>query len=332
MYQFAIKEHSSKKTAYCFIAMLAIALRLLIPAHAMASTTPGELYQSLRLGWSNDNWKGHSQVDFQIPGIGSGNVQCSPNTTWIQMKPNNTDAETDMWTVKTENKSDGVETSVKNARIYQFSTPTSSQTVGSGRNAYEGFNQQTPVENSSSGHLIGLISTRQALNQYETNGGQPTSIELSWKWSNFGTSKASCLVKATFITGTSGSYKEVIDGSNSNLPKNIGNSLPLNLNWNGSYATSQPQTNSVVIPDLATLTTSCQDSADSIADLTLSGVTGNPLVSVTTFTVLTISPSAGAPTSQDTSILLSSYYINNNPNTASDYCEIAAQIVNPYMS
>lgn len=329
-----------------------------LPSRADVRT--GSLYQRLDLRWSGDHWRRAGTVSFQIPGIGTGDVTCRPNTTWIQFVPSDPVAENDMWTVKREDKNGLWQTAVKNARVYRFSTPTSTVPHGTGVSAYEGFNQQKPIETSDSGSLFGLISKRGPLNGPGGAGVAPTSVHLTWSWSGFGTSSAACHVTAQFITQISGPSRTILEGSGGSRAGRPGPVESFNINWHGvaDYAAATQRPNSVEIPGAGVLSGSCEPSGE--ANLTLTPDAGTtPFARVTTYqgegidnastqdyytdpvsgdvgpiplpvngeVAMSVWPawnSGGAPTA---TAIVSALRVTNDPDPADDFCEVSVQVV-----
>jgi hypothetical protein len=338
-------------------AVTACAAAALAPA-ASASA----LYQHLTVSWSHNNWKGHDTAGFQIPGVGNGNVTCSPNTTWIQMVPSNRNAENDMWSVLTQRKNGILQTAVKDARVYRFSTPTSTVPHGTGASAYEGFNMKTPVEKADSGSLVGLISNRSALNKAAGAGSVPTAVRLSWSWSRLHTKSAQCKVTATFVTPIAGKSRFVSEGRKTSLPLKLGAVSYFNINWHGEsdYTASTKWPDSLSIPGVGELSGVCATGTDGDAQLQLTPIASlDPFAQTMTYqgqgidnsqiddyytdpdTLMvgpiplptngfmsgTVLPAWNAPASRATEILVSSIRKTNDPNAANDYCEVAVEAI-----
>jgi hypothetical protein len=184
--------------------LLTIWLSTLLLAVCAQVAQAGTLTQIANIGWQGDHWRRNSIISFAIPSVGTGQIVCRPDQTWIIMYPANPAAENDMWSVLFQVKGGRVQTAVKDARVYEFSTPTSTVPHGTGPSAREGFNERWPIETSDEGHAIGLISSRGALNGPAGQGTTPTSFNLSWSWSGFHTSEARCQIHAIFHTEIAG--------------------------------------------------------------------------------------------------------------------------------
>jgi hypothetical protein len=262
------------------------------------------LTQNVEVSWNHGKWQGNSNGSYSVPGIGSGVITCQPDTTWIKFTPSNPSNETSMWTDVQQTKSDGQEDAVKEGRVYTFANPgikvKAGHTGGSGLSTDEGFNQDTPVENSSVGAIYGLISTRNGFNQPAGTSPPPTSFSLNWKWNGFSNpKKAACDVTATFTTevagnGQSGSSQELqtLSQADSLLlqqpdqpqqqlstgkkinDKGVVNAVAassMNLNWTGEsdIPASLKDASTMSIPGVADIAATCPAGIDSAASLLL---------------------------------------------------------------
>jgi hypothetical protein len=333
-----------------------------IGAAAAGAQSTSSLSQKLSLSWQNNHWPAHSRATFAIPGIGAGEVICKPNTTWIRMLPADTGAENSMWTVKSQTKNGVPQTAVKDARVYTFSTPTSTVPHGTGRTAYEGFNQFTPIEPASSGSMVGLISKRGARNAPGGAGVAPTSFQLSWNWTDFGTRAARCNVNATFTTRIVGRSRSVSNGRTVKRPRSPSPAFSFNLNWHGQaeVAAAAARPHSLSVPGIGTLAATCQTGIGGQSYLTLTPARGaSPFATVDAYQgegiynsvqtdyytdptsgrlgpiplpvngmlVGTLLPAWQASPGQAAQLIVSSLRKTNDPNPRENYCEISAQVV-----
>jgi hypothetical protein len=345
-------------------AALTIAALMTVGVASASASGTGSLYQQLVISWKDNQPAGNDRASFQIPGVGTGDVTCAPNTTWIQMTPSDPAAENDFWVVLSQTKNGEFETAVRDARVYRYSTPTATVPHGTGDSAYIGLNTQTPVESSGSGSLVGLISRRNGLNTYAGPATEPTSVHLSWAWSGFGTAQATCHVSATFVTEIGGTSRRVAEGDDVGLPaaSAIGPVSGFGVNWTGesNYPASLRWPSSLAVPAAGTLSGTCQVGAGGIDELTLTPTSGlDPYAEITTFqgegqenavtddyytdpssgTVGpiplpvngfiegTLLPAWNATGTQQTQLLISSYRKTNDPDAADNYCEVAVQAI-----
>lgn len=184
--------------------MALVVAGVIMPAtSATAAPKNTVLTQRLVVGWQGKNTSG-SKATFVIPGIGTGEVVCRANATYIRITATNRNAETQMWSTKFEQKKGKQSSAVKNARIYRYANFDDTGKGGTGKSAREGFNQLSKIENSSSGHMYGVISQRPGRNTAAAKMKKPatTSFTLSWNWNGFrkAQSKRSCVVSAVFTT------------------------------------------------------------------------------------------------------------------------------------
>jgi hypothetical protein len=333
-----------------------------IGVHAAGARSTSALYQTVNVGWQHDNWQGHARATFAIPGIGAGEVVCKPNTTWIRMLPADPSAENSMWNVKFQIKNGVATSAVKDVRVYKFSTPTSTVPHGTGPTAFEGFNQYTPIEAAGTGSIVGLISKRGARNAPGGAGVAPTSFQLSWNWTGFGTAAARCNVNATFITGILGRSRSVTDNRTRGLPQSTRPLYSFNLNWHGEAeapaAAARPH--SLTVPRIGTIAATCQTGIAGESYLTLTPAAGAfPFASVVAYQaegidnsvqtdyytdpisgllgpiplpvngmlIGTLLPAWQASPDQAAQLVVSSLRKTNDPDAAENYCEISAQVV-----
>jgi hypothetical protein len=360
--EFPISNPPSAVRRIALSAAVIVVAMCAIGGRAAAAQSTSSLYQKLTVSWGNDNWVGHSGASFAIPGIGAGQVVCKPNTTWIRMLPADPSAENSMWIVKFETKNGVAQSAVKDVRVYKFSTPTSTVPHGTGPTAYEGFNQRTPIEPASTGSMVGLISKRAALNAPGGAGVAPTSFQLSWAWTGFGTSAARCNVSATFSTRIVGRSRSVSHGRPSELPRSLSPAFSFNLNWHG--ATEAPaaaaRLHSLTVPGIGMLAATCQSGIAGESYLTLTPAAGaSPFASVIAYQgegidnsvqtdyytdpisgrlgpiplpvngmlVATMLPAWQASSDHAAQLIVSSVRKTNDPNPAENYCEISTQVL-----
>lgn len=228
---------------------------MLVPSAASAQQRV--LKQDIEVNWSNGKYKGKSSKSFTVPGIGSGKLVCRPNQTWIEFTANSSSDENSLASVKFENKNGMYQPSVKNARVYQFSTPTSTQKTGTGKKAREGFNQQFPIEADSSGNLVGVFSRREARTLWAGPGAPVTYVQLSWKWEHFGYDNAKCYVGATLTTALDKVPKSMRSYAKG---KALTGGL-INLNWHGATDPNRNTHAKTYIQGVGTLVAECQTDA-----------------------------------------------------------------------
>jgi hypothetical protein len=170
------------------------------------------LRQPITIDWQNNQWGGNATQNFEIPGIGKGNVTCRPpydngstnrepgGTEWIQVFPNDStgaNSETEMWTTRHGGPpQDAGKSVVRTAKLLNLNY---------GASFYEGMNTKSDetVDPESQGMFTGIIVSR------PKGGGAdlapPTTFVISWHWhfANLyegGASENRCYVSGNFYT------------------------------------------------------------------------------------------------------------------------------------
>lgn len=243
-------------------------------AQALPTPATTSLRQRATVDWQKGRYAGNDRVAFSVPGIGQGEIVCRPNATYIRLTPNDRARETSLWSVAARVKGEAVSYVVKNARIYQFGTPTAPATAsGTGPSAQEGFNVENQVEDSGSGVAVGLISQRTALNAPGQATAPLTSVRLQWSWSGFRDAqpkRAKCKVVARFVTkmpeGTT--IKRRTAGGLVRRPGPATNELF--VDWHGEQdAPGKTTAGPIQIPYLGALSATCPTGRDSRAQVIL---------------------------------------------------------------
>lgn len=338
------------------------AAALTAPA-AQAVPTPAttSLRQRATVDWQKGRYAGNDRVAFSVPGIGQGEIVCRPNAAYIRVRPSDRTRETSLWSAIARVKGEEVSYSVKNARIYQFGTPTAPSTAtGTGPSAQEGLNSENVVENASSGVAVGLLSQRTALNAPGQATASVTSVRLEWAWTGFRDAdpkKAKCRVVARFVTkmpeGTK--IKRRTAGGLVRRPGPATNELF--VDWHGDQdAPGKTTAGPVQIPYLGALSATCPTGRDSQAQVILKAddpaealtvlvtrfegegpeayeyfhvitdpVTGEVRIDLPTngFLVLEVTGASG----HRAHVPISSWRQTNDEKLAENFCEIAAQTV-----
>jgi hypothetical protein len=141
--------------------------------------------QAVTVNWQNGQFQGRDQATFDAPGIGAGDVVCSPDTQWLRFVPSDANADTAMtWLESEPGKRVGVNTALR--------------TQYTGPDFYAGFNDYLGQQ-SGSGSLQGIISSRLDRTVAGGPGPPPTSFRVSWYW-KFDDGSPRCYVAAVFVS------------------------------------------------------------------------------------------------------------------------------------
>lgn len=153
----------------------------------------GQLTQKVVVNWDHGKWDGRQVGGFIAPGIGYGEIVCSPDQQWVRFYPSNSGREAAMMTWTYKNWGTWSEKAVREAKY----------AAGTGPDFREGMNKFGPAEKNSTGTFQGIISDRGPI---EGPGGvalaPPTTFDLSWVWDFNNPRSSSCHVQATFRTQT----------------------------------------------------------------------------------------------------------------------------------
>lgn len=178
--------------------------------------------QVISINWQNDAWRGRDRQSFVAPGIGSGEVVCTPphddpnsnrETNGSQMlifRPDDQGADTAMWTLRTDDRPytyhrgsyrpfGNVATDDELAAENPTSVRTARKDVFTGPQFNEGMNLRsfTPTDRAI-GSWTGII-TQRARSGPGGPGAVATTFKLSWHW-NFSDGNPRCYVAGSFST------------------------------------------------------------------------------------------------------------------------------------
>lgn len=212
------------------------------PTYAGGSAAQRAVQQSRKIVVKWQGYQKHPryQKTADVPGIGQVDLVCRPNSTMIRMHANNRRAESQMWLAKFETKGGRDVVAVKNVRIYTYDTAADDGTGGTGPQAHEGLNQQTPIEDFEKGTAYGVISQRPGRNQ--PGGGAlavpATAFKLTWYWERFA------------YPGSQ--YCKMTLDLNTDTDRQFG------LNWHGDDDAASHTTSATTIPGFGTAQLTCE--------------------------------------------------------------------------
>lgn len=282
--------------------------------------TTGVQVQKVVVDWSGGDWKGRQTGGFIAPGIGYGEIVCSPDQQWIRFYPSNGGREAAMmnWTYK--NWGTFSEKSLREAKYAN----------GTGPDFREGFNKFGPPEKYSTGEFEGIISDRGPI---EGPGGTslapPTTLKLDWEWDFNYANSSRCHVDATFRTQT--------DKTDEPLARSV------QIVWRRERNATPENTNSTVnFPGLGDVTAVCEAGPTGVRRLTIDSPVGGKIttregsddysVTQNDGPIQAKLPNNGMLFLQLNSgerILVSSRWKVNDPDPDKNWCVIAAQIYSP---
>jgi hypothetical protein len=286
-----------------------------------ASVTSSEpSRQRAVVDWSGGSSSGRDVVGFVVPGVGHGELVCSPNTQWIRVFPTVQTREASMltWTYRSwDGNSQNAEKALREALF----------TTGTGRDFNEGFNKFQPAEKQSTGEFTALLSDRGPIGApFAPSLAPPVGIHVTWEWDFRDPSAARCHVQADIVAQTAGSTgvgsAQVVwrgdagaaghDTAESDLP---------GVGRLGITCQATPSGTRVLrldIPGASTVTT-----REGSVDAAVAQAPGPVVVPLPNNGQLQIDTAAGAR------ILVSSRWKVNDPDLTQNSCAVAAQSVAP---
>ena len=289
----------------------------LITSAPLGGPGSGAIVEQAMVDWRAGQFAGRDEDGFDAPGIGHGELRCSPDAQWLRFFPDDTSRETSMmnWTYK------NWETWQENA-IREVDAPT-------GAEFNEGLNKFGPSsEKVSRGYFVGIISDRLAPGAPGGPGRPPTTLRLSWSWDFTDPANARCFVTATFVTERSGEAGT--------------QARSLTANWRGEADAVGHDQASVAMPGVGTFELSCEPGT---AGRRLLRVIPEPGVTPATFTLFQGSdvdigsqtigpyqrqlPNNGMLTADlggRGTMIVASRFKTNDPDPSQNFCHIAAQI------
>jgi len=282
--------------------------------------TTGEQIQKVVVDWKGGDSKGREAGGFVAPGIGYGEIVCTPDQQWIRFYPSNGGREAAMmnWTYK--NWGTFSEKALREAKYAN----------GTGPDFREGFNKFGPPEKYSTGEFQGIISDRGPI---EGPGGvalaPPTTLDLDWEW-DFNNPKSSrCHVEATFRTQTESEEKPL--------------ARSVQIVWRRERnATGTNTTSTVNFPGLGDVTAVCEAGPTGTRRLTIDTPSGGKIIrreGSDDFLVTQKDGPIGAnlpnngmlflQLNSGQRVLVSSRWKVNDPDPDQNWCVISAQVYSP---
>jgi hypothetical protein len=149
---------------------------------------PGPRAQSIAIDWQNGAYAGHDTASFTVPGIGEGEVKCSPDTQWLRLRPLDAGADTEMWATIMRRDQITVRAAARRDTYY-------------GPDVNLGLNEVNGTEATAQGQMMGIISSR---GQFALGSPDavpaPATFRLAWHWSFGDAYGPRCYVNGVVVT------------------------------------------------------------------------------------------------------------------------------------
>jgi hypothetical protein len=296
-------------------------VRFVAGGGAAAPVEPtGMQVQKISVDWKAGRWQGRQVAGFIAPGIGFGEVVCSPDQQWIRFFPSDRRRESAMMTWTDKNWGTYREFALREAKY----------ATGTGPDFREGFNKFGPTEKWSRGSFEGIISDRGPI---EGPGGvalsPPTTFDLDWEWDFSKPGRARCQVNAIFRTETEQTDPPLARSAQ--------------IVWRGeSNATEKNSVSSSEFPGLGDVTVTCEAGPTGDRRLTIDSPVGGRVVTregsdevsapFETGPIEARLPNNGMLFLQlngGERMLVSSRWKVNDPSPEKNWCVVSAQIYRP---
>lgn len=282
--------------------------------------TTGQLTQKISVDWYNGQWEDRQVGGFIAPGIGYGEVVCSPYQQWVRFYPSNPGRETAMMTWTYKNWGTWSEKAVREAKY----------SAGTGPDFREGMNKFSPAEKNSTGTFQGIISDRGPI---DGPGGvalaPPTTFDLNWVWDFTNPKNSKCHVEAIFRTQT--------DQITDPLARSV------QIVWRGeANATDKNSISTIDFPGLGEVQAICKAGPNGIRRLIIDSPLGGRVytregsednaVSQGTGPLVMRLPNNGmlfVQMDNGDRVLVSSRWKINDPVASNNWCVVSAQVYSP---
>ena len=269
--------------------------------------------------WAGASSAGRDVTGFVVPGVGYGELVCSPITQWIRIFPSDQGRETSMltWTYRAwDGNRDTAEKALREALHTQFT----------GRDFNEGFNKFQPAEKQSTGEFTALISDRGPIGAaFAPSLAPPVGVRVTWEWDFRDPNASRCHAEASVVAQTAGST-------------GVGSAQLL---WRGDGAAAGRDDTIADLPGVGRIRLICQATPSGTRTVYVERAGASTVTtregSVDTAVpysgpLLTALPNNGQiqiDTDSGARVLISSRWKVNDPDPAQNSCAISAQSVVP---
>jgi len=289
--------------------------RVVLRADAQVPNSVTPSRQRAVVNWSNGSFGGREIVGFVLPGIGHGEMVCSPETQWIRVYPTDPRREVSMmnWTYRDWVGGNGKE--IREALHTRYTGPDFS----------ERFANFLPSEKQSTGEFIGLISDRGPFDSVGTGPyAPPISLKVTWTWDFSQAGKERCYAAIDLVAQTDDGQGPAVGSAQ--------------VVWRGDAAAAGRDVSVAEIPGVGRLTVVCQAGVDGQRTAVLeSAAGGNVITRESTWDgavpqavgpIVVRLPNNGqvqVDVDGGARLLISSRWKVNDPDPAQNSCAVAAQ-------
>ncbi|MBF6620880.1 MAG: hypothetical protein ITG02_11705 [Patulibacter sp.] len=284
-------------------------------AEVPASATPSR--QRAVVDWKDGDHRGREIVGFVLPGIGHGELVCTPETQWVRVYPIDPRREVSMmnWTYRDWGGGNGKE--IREALHTRFTGPDFS----------ERFANFLPPEKTSTGEFIGLISDRGPYDSVGTGPyAPPISLNVRWKWDFSKAGQESCYAAIDLVAQTDDGQGPAVGSAQ--------------VVWRGDAAAAGRDVAVADVPGVGRLAVVCQAGVDGQRTAILGTPAGGTVIKRESTSDGSVPQAVGPIVVQlpnngqvqvdvdgGARVLISSRWKINDPDPAQNSCAVAAQVV-----
>lgn len=277
------------------------------------SVTPSR--QRAVVDWSGGAYGGREIVGFVLPGIGHGELVCSPQTQWIRVYPTDRRREVSMmnWTYRDWGGGNGKE--IREGLHTRFTGPDFS----------ERFASFLPSEKQSTGEFVGLIADRGPFDSAGTGPfAPPISLKVTWSWDFSQAGRERCYAALDLVAQTDDGQGPAVGSAQ--------------VVWRGDAAAAGRDVSVADIPGVGRLTVVCQAGVDGQRTATLETASGGTVITRESTWDGSVPQAVGpivvrlpnngqvqVDVANGSRLLISSRWKANDPDPAQNSCAVAAQ-------
>lgn len=293
--------------------------RIVLRAGAQGADSVTPSRQRAVVDWSNGAYQGREIVGFVLPGIGHGEIVCTPETQWVRVYPTDPRREVSMMNWAYRDWGGGTGKEIREGLHTRHTGPDFS----------ERFARFLPPEKTSTGEFVGLISDR---GPFDTVGSgpyaPPISLKVTWTWDFSQPGKERCYAAIDLVAQTDDGQGPAVGSAQ--------------VVWRGDAAAAGRDVSVAEIPGVGRLTVVCQAGVDGQRTAVLeTGAGGNVITRESTWDgavpqavgpIVVRLPNNGqvqVDVDGGARLLISSRWKVNDPDPTQNSCAVAAQGVGP---
>lgn len=281
------------------------------------SVTPSR--QRAVVDWSGGAHQGREIVGFVLPGIGHGELVCSPETQWIRVYPTDRRREVSMMNWAYRDWGGGTGKEIREGLHTRYTGPDFS----------ERFAAFLPPEKQSTGEFVGLIADRGPFDSVGSGTyAPPISLDVRWTWDFSQPGREKCYAAIELVAQTDDGQGPAVGSAQ--------------VVWRGDAAAPGRDVSVAEIPGVGRLTVVCQAGVDGQRTAILeTGAGGTVITRESTWDgavpqafgpLIVRLPNNGqvqVDVATGAKLLISSRWKVNDPDPTQNSCAVAAQGIAP---